>query len=348
MMQRSRDRRQGFTITELLVVIAIIAMLLALVLVGFRRASLLSRVSVCLSNQRQISLAQASYAVDNGGAMASPRTSAPGSLTHTFTGPCGGYTALINKGDPLDSSYHAWTASYGAGLVNGIEYEFQANSTNVAAKALSGGRLYPYIGSLPLYRSPLDPTLRLRSYSLSAFVGVTMPHDNTGFSTTWAPWFCSQGVSPRDWITTHVSHIRVPSQTLLCIVESDGTTGLNYNQQPWVIDPRPPPGTPAPFGAFNPGAWGTSAGWTGWIDTPAFWEPHHITYSYVDGSAETYSLQNSKLVSLVEGPPGGGAGPFYPQPADNPAAGPWRRDFMHFRDRLLPGVFPPMTPKNFQ
>ena len=30
------------------------------------------------------------------------------------------------------------------------------------------------------------------------------------------------------------------------------------------------------------------------------------------------------------------------------ATGLWRRDWMHFRDRLLPGVFPPIVPRHQQ
>ncbi|MDA1263176.1 MAG: prepilin-type N-terminal cleavage/methylation domain-containing protein, partial [Planctomycetota bacterium] len=56
MPRRISGKSRGFTLTELLVVIAIIALLLALVLVGFRKARLMARTMSCLSNQRQISL----------------------------------------------------------------------------------------------------------------------------------------------------------------------------------------------------------------------------------------------------------------------------------------------------
>jgi len=340
-----RNTRLGFTLTELLVVVAIIALLLALVLVGFRKAKLLARVAGCLSNQRQITLAQASYATDNGGALASPRTSFSGGTTSfTFTNPCGSFSFFMNNGNTSNESYHSWTASYGASVVAGSEKEFKINSTDPNAKALSGGRLFSYIGSIPVYKSPLDPTDRLRSYSFNAFVGVTVPTDAAGYGQSWQGWFCSQGVTPREWVTTHMKHIKVPSQTIMSIVEDD-SDGYNFNNEGWVIDPRPPLGSIAPVGAPNPAAWANSAGWQGWIDWPAFWAPSNITYSYVDGSTESYSLQNSNLVALIQGPPGTGYGHNYPQPADNLASGPWRRDWTHFRDRLLPGVIPPMIPR---
>lgn len=337
---------RAFTVVELLVVVAIIAILVALIQAGFNKARTMARTASCLANQRQIALAQSSYATDNNGAYASPRTSLYATVAFTYTNSCGSFPFTINLGRASDSTYHSWTASYGSGLVGGTEFEYGINSTNPAARALSGGRLYPYIGSAAVYRSPGDPSSRLRSYSLCGFVGVTTPGDNPTFGQTWNGWFCAQGVTPHEWMTTHVRHIKMPSQTLMTIGETDGTAGLNYNDQGWMLDPRPPSGTPAPMGAPNPGAWGTTGGWTGWIDSPAFWDPKNITYSYADGSTEVYSLQNTKLPGLIEGPPGGGYGGYYPQPADNLSTGPWRRDFMHFRDRLLPGVFPPMMPRH--
>ena len=320
--------------TELLVVVAIIAFLLALVLIGFRKASLMAKTASCLSNQRQISLAQASYASDNGGAYASNRTSTDGSFSYTLNNALGSFPVLINNGNLNQDSYHSWTASYGANMVGPTEL----------AGALTKGRLYSYVGSTPVYKSPLDPTDRLRSYSLSGFVGGTVPEDSSEWSNKWDDWFCSQHVTPRDWISTHVPHHRHPEQTIMSIVEDDDD-GFNFNNQGWVIDPRPPLGSIVPDGCPNPGSWANSGGWEGWIDWPAFWEPTNITYSMVDGSTESYSLQNKNIITAIQGPPGAGLGHRYAQPADSLAEGPWRRDWTHFRDRLFPGVIPPMIPR---
>lgn len=54
--------RRGFTLIELLVVLAIIAILVGLLLVGLRGAREAARTTVCLSNQRQIALANINYA----------------------------------------------------------------------------------------------------------------------------------------------------------------------------------------------------------------------------------------------------------------------------------------------
>ena len=56
---------RAFTLIELLVVIAIISMLAALLLPALRMAREMGRRAVCLSNQRQIYFAAASYAIDS-------------------------------------------------------------------------------------------------------------------------------------------------------------------------------------------------------------------------------------------------------------------------------------------
>lgn len=65
-------KKQGFTLVELLVTISIIALLMALLLPALRQAREAARTSVCLSNQRQVGVALASYAIDYGGVIPQP------------------------------------------------------------------------------------------------------------------------------------------------------------------------------------------------------------------------------------------------------------------------------------
>jgi len=66
-IRRPRERSQsGFTLVELLVVIAIIAVLISLLLPALNAARRSSQSIQCLSNLRQIGLAQMTYAQDNG------------------------------------------------------------------------------------------------------------------------------------------------------------------------------------------------------------------------------------------------------------------------------------------
>ena len=61
----ARRHTHGFTLIELLVVISIIALLIALLLPALQRARQAANVAACLSNQRQLGIALATYANDN-------------------------------------------------------------------------------------------------------------------------------------------------------------------------------------------------------------------------------------------------------------------------------------------
>lgn len=63
----ARTSRSAFTLIELLVVIAIVSLLVSILLPALEQAKELTRVTVCQSNVRGISLAMIYYMEDNGG-----------------------------------------------------------------------------------------------------------------------------------------------------------------------------------------------------------------------------------------------------------------------------------------
>ena len=67
-------RPAGFTLVELLLVIAIVVIIVTLILISLRQLQTRARATACLSNQRQIALANNAYAADNNGRFVSPRT----------------------------------------------------------------------------------------------------------------------------------------------------------------------------------------------------------------------------------------------------------------------------------
>ena len=334
MMNRPRSRRhyRAFTLTELIVVVAILVLLMSLVVIATRKAVLMARVANCLSNQRQIAFAQSSYTTDHNGAYASNQTKVWPGMDLDFTisdAACGNYDILINNGVTTDTKYHGWVASYGANMQSAADGEREKPG------ALKNGRIWNYLGDLDAYKSPLEPKSdRIRSYSLNGFVGSTVPEDSSWRAQDWHAWFCAKGVSMPQLKTTHASGVPAPARTICSIVEDDRRLGnLMYNAGGWLFDPRTPAGTPD----MNPQP---AIGWQGWIDWPAFWYPEAITYSYVDGSTESYALQRPALVGEIEGPSGWGHG--YLEPAYDG----FRRDWYHFRERLLPGVIPALPLKH--
>lgn len=65
----SRGKSAGFTLIELLVVVSIITLLIAILLPALGKARAAARITGCLSNMRQTSIAAIAYATDHKGVM---------------------------------------------------------------------------------------------------------------------------------------------------------------------------------------------------------------------------------------------------------------------------------------
>ena len=216
----STERRPlaGFTLVELLLTISIIVIIVALVLVGMGQLQTRTRALNCLSNQRQLALANQTYATDNAGRLVSPRT-------NSFP-PDSGMRGVSN----------CWvnTAATGA-VVSGAETQ----------KSLEAGALWTYVDqNAEAYVSPMDPTGRVRSYSFSGFVGV----GDLDYYHRADEWYDFPDPESSDtpepyrntqYKTVTMSQIPQPSRTLATITEEDA---FGYNFQGWVIEVRPPTG----------------------------------------------------------------------------------------------------------
>src|SRR5208283_608411 len=137
----------GFTLVELLVVIVVIAILAAMLLPVLSKGKEKAQAAMCMSNTRQLVLAEIMYATDNNDQLAG------NPLTKNSPGWQNGW---------LDWSYSNW------------------DYTNVAT--LLAGQLGSYVRSVGVYRCPADKSivpgqrglLRVRSYSMNVFVGFPM------------------------------------------------------------------------------------------------------------------------------------------------------------------------------
>ncbi len=237
--------RAGFTMVELLVVIAIIVLIIAILLPVFGQVRANARTATCLVNQRSIAHAMSGYTLDNAGRLPSPRTdnfsNAPGVGANTN---------------------HTWVkaTSNGGGLVAGVE----------TVKSLENGVIFPYMDkATKAYRSPNDPTDRVRSYSINAYVGNQVGPDDYNVDSSGFVQFPSGEVDLR---TPTMSHIPQPSSTMCSIVE-ESTFG--YNKEGWVID------------------WYTPY----WIDLPAFWDAGRVSFSCMDGSTRTLNIFSDRFIN---------------------------------------------------
>ncbi|MFM7051247.1 MAG: type II secretion system protein [Planctomycetota bacterium] len=299
-------RHRAFTLVELLLVVTIIAVILALILVGLSKVQQQARATECLSNLRSLALANQSYAADNEGRLASPRTD---SLP-----PDSGMPGISNP----------WVNTSGA-LVGGKE-------TNLS---LERGVMWPYLDqSYKAYVSPMDPTARrtferlpagaladgrVRSYSFNAFVGCGAYRYDKRCDDLWAFPDPASADMPEPYRggqfnTMTLSSIPQPSRTMATITEED-TYG--YNTQGWCIRVRPPSGTAGD-----------------WIDTPALWNPGRVNIAYMDGSFEAPNIIYEQLAKIMQPNPNQPPIHFAIETGSRPA-------FKFMSSILLPGIVRP-------
>lgn len=232
----SKQRRpRGFSLIELLVVVGLIALLIAILMVVLGRVRSQAGFVECQSNQHQLQVGLVGYSMEHGGKFISPRTSPIGSLPSKLL----------------------WARSYNeAGSIR-----LNQDGTE-SVKSLEDGALWDYVGDDAPYRSPLDPSGRLRSYSLNGFIS-DMPDNNSNPEFSWAP------------IADRLSKIRNPANTLYVIPEDDGEP---FNLHGWVIQVNSQE----------------------WIDYPVGWfDKGKTTVAYVDGSTGKIDYANPDLINDI-------------------------------------------------
>ena len=271
-----RSASRGFTLVELLLVITIITIVLSLILVSLSQLQNRARATACLSNQRQLALANMSYANDNDGRLVSPRTD---SLPPPA--PPGG----LPPGVAIRGTPNCWVnTGTSGGLSDGVE----------TVKSLQAGALWSYVGqNEKTYLSPMDPTGRVRSYSFSSFIGVgdnvevLRADDYFDFpdftdDATLPPYLNTQ------FKTVTLAQIPQPARTLTTITEHDRFQFVKYNLHGFAVQVGPP------FGASGV-----------WIDTPALWNTGRVNISYMDGSYDAPNIIYEELAQLIENDPDG-------------------------------------------
>lgn len=272
-----RPARPGaFTLIEVLVVVAIIVIVISILIPVLARVRGSTRTTVCLTNQIALAKAVSQYSFDHNQRLVSPRT---------------------DKSVP--NVINPWVNAFGSNLQTlpgGIKVE--------TLGALESGALWPYTdGNASIYRSPLDPTERLRSYSMNAYVGnVNCPDDFDCGNLVPLPTGASH------LKTSSLSQLPRPSQTFCMISEE---SPLGYNEEGWIID------------------WSVPY----WEDTPAVWDGTRLNLSFMDGSGKTLDIMGTSFIAQVAATPTGftESGSLASGTDDGPAT------WLAMRQYLLPG-----------
>ena len=240
---RAAVRTRGFTLVEMLVALAVIGLLLSIALPALASTRAKVHLVGCTAAQRKLAVGVFNHTTERKGKFPGP---------HTEPGP-------RFRGNP-------WVLAFDPpGQPLARRLDAQGRET---AAALEAGSLWPFVGDAAAYRSPRDPTDRLRSYSLSVFLAGSPEvgdHPDLRFGA----------------LASRIDSVRDPSGTLAVVAEEDPDHPRNRNA--FTLDLRG----------------------SRWIDLLPDWGPgRHFTAAMLDGSTLSRRLGHPRLrqAILANGP----------------------------------------------
>ncbi len=265
---------RGFTLIELLVVIAIIALLLAVLIPSLKAAKELASGSVCLSNQKNLSLAWTSYAEDNKSMLVGG--------SNYYSGANGTPYRWVEVPLLKDTDNPEVVAAPVA------QYSLDTRKNGIRA-----GRLFPYTQNEALYHCPGDkgftkpePTAEYRSYAIAGLMngedfinrvsGLYSPILTYRYAIT-----SPGGTSKKLYVVIKGSEIKSPGNKYV-FVEEDVVTRIppqNVNLGGFVL---------LIGGAYT------------WWDRPAYFHNDSSTLGFADGHSERHRWEDPDTINLMK------------------------------------------------
>jgi prepilin-type N-terminal cleavage/methylation domain-containing protein/prepilin-type processing-associated H-X9-DG protein len=257
---RSEGQSEAFTLIELLVVIAIIAILAAMLLPALSKGKQQAQSTICMSNEKQLTLGWLSYANDNKGFLVPNNTTI---LYPPYNAPnwvYGYVEPTFNFGLPPNVP----------DIINGtFIYPEALNVTNVI-----DGFIYPYVGSPKVYQCPAETLVvsiaglsgpLVRNYSMSAQMNDTDENNDFGYGWYWDFNYPRPNVKETD-----IQH-PPPASAFVFVHEADCTIGWSF------------------FG-ISPGTW---------INLPSTIHLKGDNFSFADGHVEHWTWYEQNTLNLT-------------------------------------------------
>ena len=263
-------KNKGFTLIELLVVIAIIALLLAVIIPSLRAAKELAAGAVCVSNERQLSIAWLSYAEDNDNYLVGGSNYCSSDWKPTPYR----WVERPLYADDDNPDFDAYPSD--------SEYNMDYRFTGIRA-----GELYPYTQDEDVYHCPGDrtfvqrpePYAAWRSYAIAGLMNGE--HYDTRENGTYSPIATYYQIGVKTlYCVEKYSRIRSPGNKYV-FIEEKCPDNQNFLQGSFVL--------------LN------GVDFETWWDVPANYHNGKSTLAFADGHAESHKWQDPRTQAKIRG-----------------------------------------------